>query len=242
MCPKSGRLPIWQRSMPTLQGLCPDPMTPVPLTRHQPPAVPFQACSQKALARLATLSLPLTRQPPAMTCYLEARYVGRDLLRSRAGHALHLARQHVVDRGPVPARQPLHQRWPLGHHTRRVVAEGPINACGHVPHRRRDHLFRHRIPGRNRYNFTERWAQMRSFLVVLLLLPIACSQPVTKQSNLEKKARCATIGRAFIKELERKTGGMPTIVDPTYAYNSAADTCLCRYGLHFGIPSTGNSC
>jgi len=40
-------------------------MTPVPLTRHQPPDIAFQACSQKALVRLATFSLPLTRQDPA---------------------------------------------------------------------------------------------------------------------------------------------------------------------------------
>lgn len=83
--------------------------------------------------------------------------------------------------------------------------------------------------------------RLRCFLVVLLLPLIACNQSVTKQSNLDKKVRCATIGRAFIKDLERKTDGTPTIVDPTYAYNSAADTCLCRYGLYFGAPSKGNA-
>jgi len=40
-------------------------VTPVPLTRHQTMASLYQGCSQKALAPLATVSLPLTRQGAA---------------------------------------------------------------------------------------------------------------------------------------------------------------------------------
>jgi hypothetical protein len=78
---------------------------------------------------------------------------------------------------------------------------------------------------------------MRLLFAAPFLLVLACTH---SDSKLDRKVRCATVGRAFIKDLEHKTEGMPTIVDPTYAYNSAADTCLCRYGLYFGIQAPGN--
>jgi hypothetical protein len=83
---------------------------------------------------------------------------------------------------------------------------------------------------------------MRSTLAIaiaLFALPHGCF----RSSNLENKARCAAIGRAFVKDLEQKTGGFPTLVSPEFAYNTSSDTCLCRYQLFYGptsVPHDGS--
>ena len=67
-------------------------------------------------------------------------------------------------------------------------------------------------------------------LVLIATLSFACDfrrQP----TKLSSKARCAEVGRRFVGQLEKQFGGAPAVTDVTFAYNSDADTCLCRYEL-----------
>jgi len=69
---------------------------------------------------------------------------------------------------------------------------------------------------------------------------VASSCGPSRSTNLEKKARCATVGRAFITGLEQKTSGAPAITNATFPYNSAANTCLCRYEALWGSERAGS--
>jgi hypothetical protein len=74
---------------------------------------------------------------------------------------------------------------------------------------------------------------MRGLMIASVVLTLF-GRNCTHESNLDKKAKCATLGRAFIRDLEKTTGGTPRVLSPVFAYNSAADTCLCRYELSWG--------
>src|SRR5437764_11738879 len=85
-------------------------ITPVPLTRHQTMASRYQGCSQKTLAPLATVLLPLTRQlrrrsPPPEN--------------ARRQHPLQ-ARAAVAEHAQAVTASLLQLDWPLGAHLRQV--------------------------------------------------------------------------------------------------------------------------
>jgi hypothetical protein len=73
--------------------------------------------------------------------------------------------------------------------------------------------------------------------VAALSLALLACNPST--SKLEKKARCATIGRAYVAKLEELNLGEPVIMNATFAYNSSSDSCLCRYEAHWTAKGAG---
>ena len=75
-------------------------------------------------------------------------------------------------------------------------------------------------------------------LIIAVTHLIGCN--TRKASKLEQKARCAAIGRTFIRDLQRQNGGVPAVGNATFAYNSAADTCLCRYEAHWNAKGAGS--
>ena len=73
--------------------------------------------------------------------------------------------------------------------------------------------------------------------VYVTILSIACNQ--SGRSNLEKKARCAALGRTFISDVEKRNYGDPIVMNASFAYNTTSDTCLCRYEEHWKVKGGG---
>ena len=77
----------------------------------------------------------------------------------------------------------------------------------------------------------------RVLIVALSVATLNCD--ARHASNIERKARCASLGKSYIADLEKKFGGEPVIMNATFAYNSTADTCLCRYDAHWTAKGAG---
>lgn len=69
---------------------------------------------------------------------------------------------------------------------------------------------------------------------LILVFPL-CLMTCMNSSKLEKRERCARVGRAFYEKIEKEREGdrLTTIGYVVYAYNSDADTCLCKYEIFF---------